>query len=79
MCLNFVVEWAYENYLTTKISRFTVSIVDVDRNQLNITSISVCRNPYHLIKVLRDIRPRYVVIYDAEIQFVRQVEVRILL
>lgn len=36
------------------------------------------RNPYHLAKVLRDIRPRYIVIYDAEIQFVRQIEVRII-
>ena len=41
-----------------------------------IDDLSPCRNPYHLAKVLRDIRPPYFVIYDAEIQFVRQVEVR---
>ena len=51
--------------------------MDVGCNQL--LYLSLCRNPYHLAKVLRDIRPRYVVIYDAEIQFVRQVEVRIVI
>lgn len=35
----------------------------------------LCRNPYLLAKVLKEIHPRYVIMYDADVQFVRQVEV----
>ncbi|XP_030852545.1 DNA repair endonuclease XPF [Strongylocentrotus purpuratus] len=34
-----------------------------------------CRDPYSLTKTLHELEPRYVILYDAEIQFVRQLEV----
>ncbi|KAJ8040533.1 DNA repair endonuclease XPF [Holothuria leucospilota] len=34
-----------------------------------------CKDPFSLTKTLREVQPKYVVLYDAEIQFVRQLEV----
>ncbi|XP_037363475.1 DNA repair endonuclease XPF [Talpa occidentalis] len=34
-----------------------------------------CSDPYALTRVLRELEPRYVVLYDAELPFVRQLEV----
>ncbi|XP_071490340.1 DNA repair endonuclease XPF-like [Diadema antillarum] len=34
-----------------------------------------CKDPYSLSKTLHELEPRYVILYDAEIQFVRQLEV----
>jgi len=32
-------------------------------------------DPYSLIRTLEEIEPRYVILYDAEVEFVRQLEV----
>jgi len=40
-----------------------------------ICLFSALSNPYHLTKVLRELRPRYIIMYDADVKFVRQVEV----
>lgn len=32
-------------------------------------------DPYSLIKTLDEVEPRYVILYDAEMEFVRQLEV----
>lgn len=42
---------------------------------LMICLFSALSNPYHLTKVLRELRPRYIIMYDADVKFVRQVEV----
>ena len=34
-----------------------------------------CRDPYALTRVLHEVEPRYVVLYDAELTFVRQLEI----
>ncbi|NXS11709.1 XPF endonuclease, partial [Neodrepanis coruscans] len=34
-----------------------------------------CGDPYALTRVLREVEPRYVVLYDAELTFVRQLEI----
>ncbi|KFQ24089.1 DNA repair endonuclease XPF, partial [Merops nubicus] len=34
-----------------------------------------CGDPYALTRVLRELEPRYVVLYDAELSFVRQLEI----
>nr|DBA20308.1 TPA: hypothetical protein GDO54_016015 [Pyxicephalus adspersus] len=34
-----------------------------------------CTDPYALMRVLHEIEPRYVVLYDAELSFVRQLEI----
>ena len=35
-----------------------------------------CSNSYHLSKLLNDLKPKYVVMYDTEVQYIRQIEVR---
>jgi DNA excision repair protein ERCC-4 len=35
-----------------------------------------CSDPYNLTRTLHEIQPRYVVLYDADMIFVRQLEVR---
>lgn len=34
-----------------------------------------CSDPYALTRVLHEVEPRYVVLYDAELTFVRQLEI----
>lgn len=34
-----------------------------------------CNDPYALMRLLHEIEPRYVVLYDAELSFVRQLEI----
>ena len=33
------------------------------------------RDPYHLTKLLKELSPRHIVMYDPNIEFVRQVEI----
>ena len=35
-------------------------------------------DPYSLMKTLTELEPRYIVMYDADMEFVRQIEVRFL-
>ena len=34
-----------------------------------------CRDPYHLTKLLKELSPRHIIIYDPSVEFVRQVEI----
>ncbi|XP_053131973.1 DNA repair endonuclease XPF isoform X2 [Hemicordylus capensis] len=40
-----------------------------------IHPLNGCNDPYALTRVLHEVEPRYVVLYDAELSFVRQLEV----
>ncbi|KAL8175201.1 UNVERIFIED_CONTAM: DNA repair endonuclease XPF [Gekko kuhli] len=40
-----------------------------------IHPLSGCSDPYALTRVLHEVEPRYVVLYDAELTFVRQLEI----
>ncbi|XP_041475884.1 DNA repair endonuclease XPF-like [Lytechinus variegatus] len=49
---------------------------DVETTPLTVIHpLHGCRDPYSLTKTLHELKPRYVILYDAEIQFVRQLEV----
>lgn len=40
-----------------------------------IHMILCCRDPYHLTKLLKELGPRHIIMYDPSIEFVRQVEI----
>ena len=41
----------------------------------DVPSIICCRDPYHLTKLLKELSPRHIIMYDPSIEFVRQVEI----
>ena len=46
-------------------------------NEATLFLSTLFSNPYHLTKVLSELRPRYIIMYDAEVKFVRQIEVSV--
>ena len=34
-----------------------------------------CSDPYSLVRTLNEVQPRYIVLYDPDMEFVRQIEV----
>uniref|UniRef100_A0A8C2TP40 DNA repair endonuclease XPF n=1 Tax=Coturnix japonica TaxID=93934 RepID=A0A8C2TP40_COTJA len=52
------------------------SYYGIFRNPLTIIHpLQGCSDPYALTRVLHEVEPRYVVLYDAELTFVRQLEI----
>ncbi|XP_072024102.1 DNA repair endonuclease XPF-like [Amphiura filiformis] len=47
----------------------------ITRPTVVIHPLHGCKDPYSLTRTLQEVQPRYVILYDAEIQFVRQLEV----
>ena len=35
-----------------------------------------CDDPYSLVRTLQEVEPRYIILYDPDLEFVRQLEVR---
>lgn len=52
------------------------SYYGIFKNPLTIIHpLQGCSDPYSLTRVLHEVEPRYVVLYDAELTFVRQLEI----
>ena len=43
-----------------------------DFSEVRLSSVS---DPYSLMKTLTELQPRFIVLYDADMEFVRQIEV----